>query len=380
MTWARLSVAGTPASPTRARRRSTIRRRPCSSHSLSRSPTTETQADGSVKRTLRELLEVVEQLRPIIEANAPLAEAERKLQAEVFDAMRDGGLFDMQTPRLYGGLKLHPVETMRVGEAVARIDSAAAWNLVMNQAVGGFAAWLPEEGARELFGDGPTTVAGAFFPGGGDAGRRRLADHRTGTVPSGCDNARVVPDADSRDGRCTPGSTPQPVSPFPSDCSCLGRTPGSSTRGSRGSGKVGVPSGGPLWRRGTRQRMPRNRCVSGLRSRWAGRGPARYPATRTPAPGPFGSGAIGQCLSTRQRPSPGERGRIRRPLPRSSVGRVRSLRRTPRRQAIRAHAARTLGQGRHGTRTAEGLTVDLAHYPAGRKESDGLRLFDQGDG
>jgi len=36
-----------------------------------------------VTRTLSELLEVVEQLRPIIEANAPLAEAERRLPAEV---------------------------------------------------------------------------------------------------------------------------------------------------------------------------------------------------------------------------------------------------------------------------------------------------------
>jgi alkylation response protein AidB-like acyl-CoA dehydrogenase len=153
--------------------------------------TTETPADVSVTRTLPELLEVVEQLRPVIEANAPRAEAERRLPAEVFDAMRDGGLFDMQAPRLYGGLELHPVETMRVCEAVARIDSAAAWNLVMNQAVGGFAAWLPEEGARELFGDGPTTVAGAFFPPAA-ATRVEGGWRITGRVPfaSGCDNAR----------------------------------------------------------------------------------------------------------------------------------------------------------------------------------------------
>ena len=37
-------------------------------------------------------------------------------------------------PGRYGGLEVHPVEAMRVWEAVARVDSAAAWNLVMNQA------------------------------------------------------------------------------------------------------------------------------------------------------------------------------------------------------------------------------------------------------
>ncbi len=61
----------------------------------------------------------------------------------------------------------------------------------MNQAVAGFAAWLPEDGAKELFGDGPTTVAGALFPPAAavrvDGGWRI-----TGRVPfgSGCHNAR----------------------------------------------------------------------------------------------------------------------------------------------------------------------------------------------
>src|SRR5947209_3674107 len=114
--------------------------------------------------TLPDLLGTVERLRPVIEANAPLAEAERRLPDEAHRAMFDAGLFDMLAPKAYGGLELHPVDAMRVWEAVARIDSAAAWNLVMNQAVGGFAAWLPDDGVRELFGEGPTTVAGAFFP------------------------------------------------------------------------------------------------------------------------------------------------------------------------------------------------------------------------
>lgn len=175
---------------------------------ISQTPTTETQA-------LPKLLAAAERIRPILEANAALAESERRLPAAVFDAMFEARLFDMLAPRAYGGLEMHQVEAMTVWEAVARIDSAAAWNLVMNQAIGGFAAWLPDEGAKEVFGEGPTTAAGAFFPPGtvtrADGGWRF-----TGRVPfaSGCDNARwfVMPamEMDGAEPRVDP-ATGQPV-------------------------------------------------------------------------------------------------------------------------------------------------------------------------
>jgi hypothetical protein len=108
------------------------------------------------------LLNEVERIRPIIEENATNAEANRQLSSAVYDAMYDAGLFAMLAPKAYGGLELHPVEAMRVWEAVAHTDSAAAWNLVMGQGIAAYAAWLPAERAKELFGDGPATVAGGL--------------------------------------------------------------------------------------------------------------------------------------------------------------------------------------------------------------------------
>jgi indole-3-acetate monooxygenase len=150
------------------------------------------------------LLQAVEDIRPIIEEHAESAEAERRLPAVVYDAMHRAGLFAMLAPRAHGGLELHPVEAMQVWEAVARIDSAAAWNLAMNQAISAYAAWLPAEGARELFRDGPPTTAGALNPPAAatrvDGGWRI-----TGQVPfgSGCHNARwlAMPAAEMEDGR-----------------------------------------------------------------------------------------------------------------------------------------------------------------------------------
>ena len=137
------------------------------------------------------LLHEVERIRPIIEKNAADAEAKRRLSDAAYDAMYDAGLFAMLAPKAYGGLELHPVDTMRVWEAVARIDSAAAWNLVMTQAVGGFVARLPVEGVQEIFGDGPPTVAGALNPPGA-ATRVEGGWRITGRYPfgSGCHNAK----------------------------------------------------------------------------------------------------------------------------------------------------------------------------------------------
>jgi indole-3-acetate monooxygenase len=141
--------------------------------------------------TENDLLLAVEDIRPLIEANSAEAEANRQLSAEVYDAMHHAGLFAMLAPKARGGFELHPVACMRVWEAVARIDTAAAWNLVMNQGIAAYAAWLPAEGVDTLFRDGVPTVAGALFPFG-KAVRVSGGWRITGQVAfgSGCQNAR----------------------------------------------------------------------------------------------------------------------------------------------------------------------------------------------
>ena len=150
------------------------------------------------------LLDAVEHIRPLIEEHAARAEADRRLSGEVYEAMRRAGLFAMLAPKAHGGLELHPIGCMRVWEAVARIDSAAAWNLVMNQAIAAFVAWLPAEGTRELFRDGPPTVAGALNPPAA-ATRVEGGWRVTGKVPfgSGCHHAQwlAMPAVEMEEGR-----------------------------------------------------------------------------------------------------------------------------------------------------------------------------------
>lgn len=137
------------------------------------------------------LLRAVDGIGPLIKEHAASAEANRQLSSAVYDAMYQAGLFGMLVPRSRGGLELHPVETLRVWEAVARIDAAAAWNLVMNQNVASFAAWLPAEGADEVFAGGVPTAAGAFHPPA-TATRVNGGWRITGQVPfaSGCHHVK----------------------------------------------------------------------------------------------------------------------------------------------------------------------------------------------
>ena len=164
----------------------------------------------------RTLLDAVEEIRPLIQQHAAAAEADRRLGSGVYDAMYGAGLFSMLAPRAHGGLEVHPVEAMRVWEAVAQVDAAAAWNLVMNQCISAYAAWMSPEGARELFRDGPPTTAGALNPPAA-AIRAEGGWRVTGRVPfgSGCHNARWLampaiehaggsPKVDPETGRAAP--------------------------------------------------------------------------------------------------------------------------------------------------------------------------------
>ncbi len=143
--------------------------------------------------TVRELLDEVERIRPVLEEQAARADADRRLTDEAWQVLGDAGLFTLVAPQAYGGLELPMTDLMTVWEAVARIDSAAAWNLVMTTVVATFAAFLPGEGARELFAEGPTTMAGALFPPG-QAIREEGGWRVTARVPfvSGCHHAAWV--------------------------------------------------------------------------------------------------------------------------------------------------------------------------------------------
>lgn len=111
-----------------------------------------------------DLFETVEELKPLILEHAPGAEREKRLPESVANALRDAGFFRMFRPASRGGLGMDPVAEFRVAEALARVDSATAWNVQVCNASELFGGWFGDDASEEVFGSPDAIVAGAFNP------------------------------------------------------------------------------------------------------------------------------------------------------------------------------------------------------------------------
>lgn len=106
----------------------------------------------------RDLLDVALRLGPLIKANSAEGELNRRVPTAVIQAMKDAGLVRMMTPKALGGLELDPITSARVFEEVARFDSAASWILQAANSGDFYCARLPDEGAEEIYSNGPDTI------------------------------------------------------------------------------------------------------------------------------------------------------------------------------------------------------------------------------
>jgi alkylation response protein AidB-like acyl-CoA dehydrogenase len=109
--------------------------------------------------------EAVERIRPVIEAHRDEAESERRLSDAVVSAMKNEGLFKLWLPKEMGGAELDLLTYLKTVEEIARIDSAAGWIFANSATSAVQAAFLPEDGAREVYG-GDALTAGSIIPRG----------------------------------------------------------------------------------------------------------------------------------------------------------------------------------------------------------------------
>ena len=111
------------------------------------------------------LIDAVRHILPVIREHNEEAERERRLSRPVLNALTDAGPLRMWTPRSLGGLEVDPLTSARVIEEVTRADSAAGWTLVNPLTYAFFCARLPDEGAEEIYRNGPhALIAGPFHP------------------------------------------------------------------------------------------------------------------------------------------------------------------------------------------------------------------------
>ena len=122
---------------------------------------------GTRLRDRENLLEAVEGIREVVVAGVAEGEANGTLPKATVDALSASGLSGLKIPAELGGLEADPLTQLAVLEALARIDGAAGWCLMIQGGssgiVGGF---MPDEAAEAVFGGSTPWVAGAVAPRG----------------------------------------------------------------------------------------------------------------------------------------------------------------------------------------------------------------------
>src|SRR5215831_5235528 len=127
------------------------------------------------------LIEAAQRIAPLVRACRDEGERERRLAAQVLAAMHEARLFRMYIPEALDGLEIDPITSMIVVEEIARADAAAAWNLMLGATYGLWAAFSPEEAAREIYGAPDGVVAGALRRAAAPA--RFVVDNQVTQVP-----------------------------------------------------------------------------------------------------------------------------------------------------------------------------------------------------
>ena len=113
-------------------------------------------------------IERARELEPMLREAGDEIERGREVTPEIVEAMKERGIFRMLLPRSLGGAELDPLTYTEVLYTLAQGDGSTAWCLGQNSGCSMIAPYLPEETAREVFGDRDGILAwGPDLPGAG---------------------------------------------------------------------------------------------------------------------------------------------------------------------------------------------------------------------
>ncbi len=112
------------------------------------------------------IVDTARELAEQIEANADDGERIRRLPLPTVKALSGASLMRMCVPEAYGGPAVDPVTMVEAIEAVAHSDGAAGWCTMIASTTSSMASFLPEQSAREIYGDPSSITGGVFAPNG----------------------------------------------------------------------------------------------------------------------------------------------------------------------------------------------------------------------
>ncbi|MFO0711394.1 MAG: acyl-CoA dehydrogenase family protein [Sandaracinus sp.] len=111
-------------------------------------------------------VERVRALAPSLRAHRRTIERAQRLPDEVLRALVELDVLRGLAPRSIGAPELSPRAMIAVLEALAEGDASVAWIAMVASTTSLAGGYLPEAGAREIFGDSTKIACGVFAPGG----------------------------------------------------------------------------------------------------------------------------------------------------------------------------------------------------------------------
>ena len=107
------------------------------------------------------LLEKITAIEPVLAAHRDAAELQGRLADPVVEAMLDAGVGRLYMPRGLGGLEVDPLCCAAITEQLARIDTSAAWFVMVTNSAKINAAYWPEALVELVWGDDADVVVAA---------------------------------------------------------------------------------------------------------------------------------------------------------------------------------------------------------------------------
>jgi alkylation response protein AidB-like acyl-CoA dehydrogenase len=102
---------------------------------------------------------------PLAARSATIERAGR-LPVEVVDDLRASGILALWLPAELGGAEAAPAEVVDTIAALAAADGSTGWCAAVSIGTTALAAYLPEDGARDIFAGPSTVTGGSFNPAG----------------------------------------------------------------------------------------------------------------------------------------------------------------------------------------------------------------------
>lgn len=123
--------------------------------------------DPFVTTATAALERAVDALLPSIRAHANETEGARGVPDDLFDELREAGMFRMLVPERYGGLGIDFPTSVELLQRIARADGAVGWSLMIWSETPQLLALLSKPVFEQVYAAGPdVVVAGAFAPKG----------------------------------------------------------------------------------------------------------------------------------------------------------------------------------------------------------------------